>query len=690
MHIKRRRSLVTPLKPLVVALCTLLATDISAADDSVCFGPGSAAPYSGRLDIGGYYQNHDQSYDQIDVMLPVLQNRQSLLFLDLRGTDVQGPAFEGNAGLGYRQISADNSMMYGVYGFYDRRRSDMENYFNQITVGGEVKTMQWSYGANVYMPIGSKAVTDHSYDNVGLVTSTTNSSLQNIVYTNGQEKALPGADAEIGYTPSQFNNLTTYLGGYYFKTSDVPTISGPRARITYDIPWLNTNNPANYVRLESQVQYDNVRGTQWAAGLRFSFGFGGNKTAKLTGIERRMLDYVQRDYNIVTAGNSNASQRTLTKADGSPVNVKVAMDPYSLNQGITNNADVIMVRGTISGLSTVKLNNNQTITGTNYSFDNGKILTLPGAGTLNNQGSNSPLLQVANNNTITNLNLQVDPGQIAIQNANGKSVGQLNINGINTNGRINIAINDSSKNSSIILQNNTVNIGDVNGASSSDVVSAVGLDISNHTQATATMTNNRIVVGDNNSAGYAYGVSSRVYENSKLDFTGGLNNNFIQVGNNNVGDYSIMGAVFNTARNNSIINYSGGVDGNHLTMGEVIDVNSYGFGIYNNAFQGSQINFNGGYINNTIDVGHYIGGATGVSTSGIYNYVLDDSAINYDGFHGNKVNIDSSGSAYADYTDATSHVIINVGAGGTNFPAANNGDNVVEDIGSAGNTEINS
>lgn len=678
-HTTRRHGVTPSLKKLfAISVFSLSSTTFAA--NLASFGIDSTSPYSARLSLGGMYQNHDESYDQLDFLFPLLQNRQSLFFLDVRGVDVQGPAFEGNFGLGYRQLSEDNQTLYGIYSFFDRKHSNQSNYFNQVTIGGELKTLQWSYGANVYIPVGTTSVVSHNFDDVSLVNSTT-SSFQNIVYRNGVEKAMPGADVEVGYTPTQFKHFTGYLGAYYFNASEVPTVAGPRARITYDMPWaFNGSNPANHLTLETLLQHDNVRGTQWGAGVRLSFGFGGAKNANLQGLERHMLDYVVRDYKIISGGNSEAPQQLLRKPDGSPVQVMLANDVNSLNKAI-NGADVIFVHGKISGLNTITLKPDQYLTGGSYSFGDGKVLKIFSGGTLSNQGSNATLIQVTQNNTVRDLNLQVDANQASIAN-NGQTVGQLFIDNINSNGGMHFAINDQSTNSTISLSNNKINLGNLIQDNTAISVHAFNSSVVN-----TSIVNNNIVLGnvtaDNIIVG---GIDAYADSNGQINFINGIRGNNVTIGESTAANTLTYG-ILTEAKNASSINVLGGFNQNTVTLGGITNPSSYGYGIYTYVDAG-QVNYSAGFNNNIITIGHYTTGLDpSIHAAGVQMSARNGAEITYTGFHGNRVYGDSSSNDYAAHTDTTSGLKISLGVYGSSFDNSNDG-LITEDFGSAGNTLV--
>src|SRR5690606_34194766 len=94
-----------------------------------------------------------RSIGEMDAFIPVAQDDSSLLFLDFRGKFDDDASREGNFGLGYRHIM-DGSWIAGTYVFYDRRRTELGNLFNQATLGFELLGEDWDIRANGYLPQG--------------------------------------------------------------------------------------------------------------------------------------------------------------------------------------------------------------------------------------------------------------------------------------------------------------------------------------------------------------------------------------------------------------------------------------------------------------------------------------------------------------------------------------------------------
>ena len=323
----------------------------------------SKKTYYPQLSLSGFYGKNKNNYGGIDALLPIFEGQNSLVFLDLRGILKSSPIKEFNAGGGYRWLTDDQDKLFGVYGFFDRKHSSYEQWFNQITVGGEFKTNRYSLGANLYLPItkdkqsvredvmhakpyqGDKFILEYGED----VTT---------------EYAMKGADLELGYAIPGVSGLTAYLGGYYFTHKETEKVAGPRAGLALDmIPYFDDVSPLlQHVQLEASVQHDKTRGTMWHAGLRLQMQLGGyGNKQELTKLQRGLTGFVRRDLDVIVV--EDAKYEVLggyKKADGSDY----------VGQIVTNTAELNKVTTVGSGIDIIGVKGSITVTGANNSANN--------------------------------------------------------------------------------------------------------------------------------------------------------------------------------------------------------------------------------------------------------------------------------------------------------------------------------
>lgn len=258
--------------------------------------------YQPYLEIGGtrFFKGSSKSAAGADLFIPLWQTDDSVIFTDARLYDRSGKPFEGNIHFGYRKLSPETQRMFGVYGSFDRNRSEFGNYYNQLTFGLEAWFNKFFIGGNFYQPIGVSSKRSYFNENIKVEDADLS---KNIIMTVGKkyEKSAQGVDTQIGYEFTK--SLTGYVGGYYFKASDTNTVFGPKASLTYD--WSLDNGKRIFglfdkFGLETGIQRDQVRGTLGYLNAKLRIGLMAEKNAKLQGVARHMIDLVRRDVDIVT------------------------------------------------------------------------------------------------------------------------------------------------------------------------------------------------------------------------------------------------------------------------------------------------------------------------------------------------------------------------------------------------------
>ncbi|QDV19637.1 hypothetical protein Pan153_43030 [Gimesia panareensis] len=233
------------------------------------------------------------------LFVPLAQDEESLFFADLRGNIFNDSSAEGNFGLAYRKMVNDE-WIAGMYGFYDVRRSNYNNMFRQGSFGLELMSIEWDFRVNGYIPgQGPKRV-----DSL----STAYLSGNNVVVRAGEERAYWGTDFEVGRLLKTFYQMKVdaelrgYVGGYYFDNNapNFNKMTGPRARVEFrmfDLPFLGNGSR---VVLAGQYQHDDLRGSQGEGLLTVRIPLPGNgDSRKLTRFQRRMVNPIQRDIDIV-------------------------------------------------------------------------------------------------------------------------------------------------------------------------------------------------------------------------------------------------------------------------------------------------------------------------------------------------------------------------------------------------------
>lgn len=279
-----------------VAVAAILAVPVQA-------GERKWSPYAGLVAKPG----DERQIGELDLFAPLWQDDDSLLFLNLRGQGDDDANAEGNAGLGYRTILPGllfgEDWIVGGYGYFDYRHSDdTDNDFLGGTLGIEALSEDWDVRMNGYIPEDdAKSAPDGNRIQIR----------GNLLrFRPGEERALYGVDGEVGWRlplpeDSALWDTRVYVGGFHFDAEDASNVSGPRGRAEVRLHDLPLMPPGSRFTLGGEVQWDDVRGTQYfgLARVRVPFwGWGASASSRptLTKLERRMTDPVVRDVDIVT------------------------------------------------------------------------------------------------------------------------------------------------------------------------------------------------------------------------------------------------------------------------------------------------------------------------------------------------------------------------------------------------------
>ena len=352
-----------------------------------------------------------------------------MLFGDVRFKMDDQNSHEGNFGLGVRRMMADG-WNAGLYGFFDRRHSPIDNMFNQLTFGAEMLGTNFDFRANTYWPVGSTVQAagqptqgaSTAAVSGGALQVTTPAMLQRFEY------ALRGFDAEAGVRipvlPAEGPyQLRFYAGGFRFDepTGVAAVVAGPRLRLEftdYDVPglWNGTR-----FTVGAEWQTDEVRGSQFFAGLRLRVPLQAEPSrATRTLQERRMTDTIVRDVDIVAnaqtvqiapsiteTATTTAGGQTITGISGATTTG--AALPGAVAAAGSNS--FVVLQGTFgTGSTTVVMQGGQTLMGggsVSVRTASGRIVTatLPGA-TISGTGTGAAgVVQVTDGTTLSGMTI---------------------------------------------------------------------------------------------------------------------------------------------------------------------------------------------------------------------------------------------------------------------------------------------
>lgn len=261
--------------------------------------PATSSPeLGGSVTLGGRFSENVQEFTA-DILQPLHQDENQILFLNMRGFAVENDAQEYNLGLIYRVMTEDERMILGVNTYYDGRFTEEDNYFSQFGAGVELLSTWVDLRGNVYLPVGDdrQTVSNFSTEDVDvertstrITTTTTTTRFQ--IYEEAQE----GFDVEIGVLLPVFSEqfpTRVYAGYYDFDATLTPDSDGFRARLE--------------TRLHPSLSFDaewyedeDLNGTDYFVGFRLHVPFGerGTESNKL---QRRLGQSVYRDFHIRTS-----------------------------------------------------------------------------------------------------------------------------------------------------------------------------------------------------------------------------------------------------------------------------------------------------------------------------------------------------------------------------------------------------
>ncbi len=608
-------------------------------------GYGSPPPF-GDPALGGYFANTAAIWQPYvaaqgkagnqnasimgQLMMPLYQDGQSLIFADIRGRWDDHSNSEGNFGLALRKL-VDPTWLWGINSFYDHRHTQYGNNFDQATVGIEAMSVQWEARMNGYIPFGgTKRADAASFAEIDNTTGT-------IFVRGGIERAYHGLDGEIGglMWEEWGGNLELrgFVGGYWFEAGDsrFPSISGPRGRLEvrwYDLPWFG---PQSRLTVGVEMQDDKVRDFQVAGLARLEIPLGVfPATRNLSRIERRMLDRIIRDDDIITVATQGAREvgrdaltgrllNNVTYADKTFIDANGGLANVVATAGATPNSTVI-VDGRAGAISadSVQVLPDQVLRGGGFvviGTATGSTTTLGYRPTLVNETPATDTIILADYATVADINIVTDP---ALGN-NGITSGGFDLFGVTVSGTsvtgAATAYQFNAIDATSTIQNNTAqattgNAFEFNGSVNGKVVNNTSIDPGNDGFAF----NDLVTFAPVGPLGVVSG--NRAIRNANAPANG---NGFTFVGD-------VLGAV----SNNTATGHS--VDGFNFSTGSIFGTLSHNTASNNagNGFTieavalggkvlGNTASFNQGtgfLFNNTVDFGGLVDGNT-ASYSGL-------------------------------------------------------------------------
>ncbi len=273
----------------IFTLITLVLVGDAGASDSL----------KARGEINWRYSN-DRSIMMSEFWIPIAQNPNdgSVLFADMRFMGDNNENREFNLGAGYRQLIDTELFGEGIAGglvWFDRRKTQLDSKFNQVTLGGEWLADQYDVRVNAYIPLNKDKTSTRTNPNgtgVGFVGNQLFVNTDQLVV----EEALPGLDFELGYKLDFADHYTdstrVYAGAYHFEGNQAEDVTGWRARIA--------GNISSDIQLGARYQHDDVRGSQTYLEATVRFPFGAKQSYGSAQLKSRLDESPERDIDIVS------------------------------------------------------------------------------------------------------------------------------------------------------------------------------------------------------------------------------------------------------------------------------------------------------------------------------------------------------------------------------------------------------
>lgn len=250
---------------------------------------------SPRAEVHGRY-GQPRSLAMTEVWTPLAQNRDTVLYADLRTMADSLRGREGNVGAGVRRVVRLGKLegVAGAHAWFDRRQTARGTMFDQTTMGVEWLGDRIDVRANVYRPFtAARRYGVSSFSSTPFLGGTG-------IFVNGSgqevEEAQGGYDLELGWRVPFVENWAgdTRVYGAMFDFDGPYTrgTTGWRARFSTDI---NSD-----FQIGGRVQNDSSRGAAATLEATLRFPFGLKRDRREHGLRARLDESPERDIDIVT------------------------------------------------------------------------------------------------------------------------------------------------------------------------------------------------------------------------------------------------------------------------------------------------------------------------------------------------------------------------------------------------------
>lgn len=480
---------------------------------------------------------------ELDYFHPLSQDDRTLYFLNMRGRFATGGSQEGNFGLGMRRMM-ENDWNFGTYAYLDRSRSELDNYFSQVTIGMEALGRDWDLRGNAYLPFGDKSrslgTTSNGFPTASLVGTTVQ--INSPGSTTWEERALSGYDLEAGWRLPWFDvedrrQVRLYMGGYHFSGGGVE-VSGPRARLELSLDKVRMLGMETEFFVSAETQHDSQRGGQSFLSLRLRIPLGTTtgQRDRMSWQARRMTAPIVRDVDIVSQRHATSStpdsvETATVTADGKSFSVvNSATTSGAALQSALNTAgsnSTVILAGDFNTTSALTMSSGQTIIGGGALSVRGAsgttaTLKLPGA-SIAASGTQSAV-HMANNATLSGLTITntyntAGASGVNAQGFSGVTVRDSIISANGTNGAYTLDMRMTTNAS--VIGNTITATSPAFGAIGIYAQSANNLTVRDNHFISSTGSPYGYAISGNNFTSFASGSTGNVSTGGTCSFTGG-------------------------------------------------------------------------------------------------------------------------------------------------------------------------
>lgn len=250
--------------------------------------------------VGGKHRNIGET----NIMLPLLNYSNNLTLLDLKFKADNQKSTEYNIGLVYRH-NFNDKWIFGIYNYFDRRKTMNRLYVNQWTGGIEFLSEYLDGRFNIYISENKKKILSPSYTEFTRMGTKVFGTKKGAV----EEHALSGYDFEIGFpvfcfTPRLNESIGTkfYVTKFDFRKKNIAKNKGLRFRL--EQPVTKDFLKARESEIILSVGTTNPYRQKWNhfVGLSFRMSLMRNSSNfQKSSLKKRMTDNVVRDVDIVTS-----------------------------------------------------------------------------------------------------------------------------------------------------------------------------------------------------------------------------------------------------------------------------------------------------------------------------------------------------------------------------------------------------